>query len=114
MYGSSFCMVTRRPRALSNRPSEEAVRPFPRALATPPVTKMCFVTGDHVTAPHRSRAGSGSVLLADAADAVEVPQGPARVDDLTERHSFAGDVERDQTDEHQDPNHGTAGQDDPE
>jgi hypothetical protein len=37
--------VTRRPRILSNRPREDAVRPFPRELATPPVTKMCFVNG---------------------------------------------------------------------
>ena len=32
------------PRAFSSRPSDEAVRPLPRELATPPVTKMCFVT----------------------------------------------------------------------
>src|SRR5947209_20480124 len=38
-------MVTRRPRLLSRRPSDAAVRPLPRELATPPVTKMCFVTG---------------------------------------------------------------------
>ena len=44
MYGSSFCSVTRRPRSLSSRPSDDAVRPFPRELATPPVTKMCLVT----------------------------------------------------------------------
>src|SRR5262245_40350139 len=44
MYGSSFCIVTRRPRILRRRPSEEAVRPLPRELATPPVTKMCFAT----------------------------------------------------------------------
>ena len=44
MYGSSFCIVTRRPRAFSSRPSDEAVRPLPRELATPPVTKMCFAT----------------------------------------------------------------------
>src|SRR6476469_3295679 len=50
MYGSSFCMVTRSPRLLSSRPSEEAVRPFPSELATPPVTKMCFATGTHRTA----------------------------------------------------------------
>src|SRR5262245_18046961 len=35
-------MVTRRPRDFRRRPSEEAVRPFPRLEATPPVTKMCF------------------------------------------------------------------------
>src|SRR4051812_39005826 len=43
MYGSSFWSVTRRPRLLSNRPSDEAVSPLPRLDATPPVTKMCFV-----------------------------------------------------------------------
>src|SRR3954447_6979691 len=42
MYGSSFCMVTRRPRILSKRPSEAPVSPLPSELATPPVTKMCF------------------------------------------------------------------------
>jgi hypothetical protein len=30
------------PRALSSRPSDEAVRPLPSELATPPVTKMCL------------------------------------------------------------------------
>src|SRR3954468_12139587 len=50
MYGSSFCIVTRRPRHLRRRPSEDAVRPFPKEEATPPVTKMCFVTGLHHTA----------------------------------------------------------------
>src|SRR5712692_10500707 len=33
-------MVTRRPRLFSSRPREEAVNPFPRLDATPPVTKM--------------------------------------------------------------------------
>jgi hypothetical protein len=42
MYGSSFCIVTRRPRLFSKRPNEAAVRPLPRELDTPPVTKMCF------------------------------------------------------------------------
>src|SRR3954470_4942995 len=42
MYGSSFCIVTRKPRDLRSRPSEEAVRPLPRLEATPPVTKTCF------------------------------------------------------------------------
>src|SRR5205814_7162785 len=42
-YGSSFCMVTRSPRALSRRPRLEAVRPLPRLEATPPVTKRCLV-----------------------------------------------------------------------
>ena len=43
MYGSSFCMVTRRPREVSSRPRLEAVSPLPRDEATPPVTKMCLV-----------------------------------------------------------------------
>src|SRR5688572_23137451 len=43
-YGSSFCMVTRRPRDLSSRPRLEAVRPLPSDDATPPVTKTCLVT----------------------------------------------------------------------
>src|SRR5712691_10387316 len=37
-------MVTRRPRLFSSRPREEAVNPFPRLDATPPVTKMCLAT----------------------------------------------------------------------
>src|SRR5438105_3935955 len=49
MYGSSFCIVTRRPRLLRRRPREAAVMPLPRELATPPVTKMCLVTGDQTT-----------------------------------------------------------------
>src|SRR3954469_6447608 len=53
MYGSSFCIVTRNPLLLSSRPSEEAVRPFPSELATPPVTNMCFATGFHRTAGRR-------------------------------------------------------------
>jgi hypothetical protein len=38
-YGSSFCIVTLRPRDFRSRPREEAVRPLPRLDATPPVTK---------------------------------------------------------------------------
>src|SRR2546422_923028 len=41
-YGSNFCSWTRRPRALSRRPSEAATIPFPRAETTPPVTKTYF------------------------------------------------------------------------
>src|SRR5271165_3973231 len=44
MYGSSLHIVTRRPRHLRSRPSEEAVRPFPSELETPPVTKMNLLT----------------------------------------------------------------------
>ena len=42
-YGSSFCIVTRSPRAFNRLPRLEAVRPFPREEATPPVTNTCFV-----------------------------------------------------------------------
>src|SRR5262245_33085990 len=38
-------MVTRSPRLLRRRPSDAAVIPLPSELATPPVTKMCLVTG---------------------------------------------------------------------
>src|SRR5262249_29370111 len=82
MYGSSFCMVTRSPRLLSNRPSEEAVSPLPNELVTPPVTKMCFAktlpplesinaalggsTGrpPHLTVPGAGRRGWARRLLA--------------------------------------------------
>src|SRR6478735_12311097 len=42
-YGSSFCMVTRRPRARRRCPRLLAVSPLPSEEATPPVTKMCLV-----------------------------------------------------------------------
>src|SRR6266511_4399573 len=42
-YGSSFCMVTLRPRAVSNCPRLDAVSPLPSEEATPPVTKTCLV-----------------------------------------------------------------------
>src|SRR2546421_8767228 len=42
-YGSSFCIVTCKPRAVSNWPRLEAVRPLPSEETTPPVTKRCLV-----------------------------------------------------------------------
>ena len=42
-YGSSFCIVTCKPRAVSNWPRLLAVRPFPSDEATPPLTKRCLV-----------------------------------------------------------------------
>src|SRR5690242_7177104 len=42
-YGSSFCIVTRRPRLDSRAPSELAVSPLPSEDTTPPVTKTNFV-----------------------------------------------------------------------
>src|SRR5437773_867742 len=44
MYGSNFCSRTRRPRCSSSMPIEALVRPLPRELTTPPVTKMCLAT----------------------------------------------------------------------
>src|SRR5256885_14394818 len=41
-YGSNFCSWTRRPLALSSRPSDAATIPFPSAETTPPVTKTYF------------------------------------------------------------------------
>src|SRR5436190_23319999 len=66
MYGSSFLRVTRSPRLLSSRPSEEAVRPFPSELATPPVTKMCFATGFYRTAGPRCTRWTRAPSLYDA------------------------------------------------
>src|SRR5437763_16885349 len=43
-YGSNFCNWTRRPRALSSRPSEAATIPLPSAETTPPVTKTYLVS----------------------------------------------------------------------
>jgi hypothetical protein len=43
IYGSSFCIRTRRPRRSSSKPIDAEVSPLPRLLTTPPVTKMCFV-----------------------------------------------------------------------
>ena len=43
MYGSSFCIRTRRPRCSSSMPIEALVSPLPSELTTPPVTKMCLV-----------------------------------------------------------------------
>src|SRR3954469_11519707 len=62
MYGSSFWSVTRRPRLLSKRPSDDAVSPLPRLEATPPVTKMCFVN----PLPPAPFAGAGTRRYGDA------------------------------------------------
>src|SRR5438874_12313982 len=44
IYGSSFCIEIRKPRALRSLPRDAAVKPLPRLEDTPPVTKMCFAT----------------------------------------------------------------------
>src|SRR6476620_5691311 len=43
MYGSSFIIVTRRPRASRIAASDAAAMPFPSEDTTPPVTKMSGV-----------------------------------------------------------------------
>src|SRR5262245_13920248 len=40
MYGSSFWCATLNPWASRRRPIDALVRPFPRLLTTPPVTKL--------------------------------------------------------------------------
>ena len=70
MYGSNFCTCTRRPRALSSRPSEAAVMPLPSDETTPPVTNTYFV-GRSLTgaSPARSsRAGRASARSARPID----------------------------------------------
>ena len=57
IYGSNFCIVTRSPRILRRRPRDEAVRPLPSELATPPVTKTCFGTTCSRLCAERSRLG---------------------------------------------------------
>src|SRR6478735_7360171 len=57
-YGSSFCIVTRRPRAFRRLPRLEAVRPLPREEATPPVTNRCL--GVCVAAKRGSRGLAAS------------------------------------------------------
>ncbi|SHT63840.1 Uncharacterised protein [Mycobacteroides abscessus subsp. abscessus] len=42
-YGSSFCMVTCRPREVRSCPRLDAVKPLPSEEATPPLTKRCLV-----------------------------------------------------------------------
>src|SRR5918912_3494908 len=54
-YGSSFCIVTRRPRELRRRPRLDAVSPLPSEEATPPVTNTCLVTGACFTGFHPTR-----------------------------------------------------------
>src|SRR5262249_38327838 len=113
MYGSSFCIVTRRPRALRSRPSEEAVSPFPSELATPPVTKMCLATGGQGTKRRAARgARCSSAGSRAAAEVVEPPQRRRRVDHPAEAHPLADHVQRHEGDEHGDPGGLAAGEHD--
>src|ERR1700683_2386000 len=77
MYGSSLHIVTRRPRHLRSRPSEEAVRPFPSELETPPVTKMNLLT------PPSARGASRRVIGAPDHDNRREPNARWTPDHVT-------------------------------
>src|SRR4051794_29627671 len=104
MYGSSFCIVTRRPRPFSRRPRDDAVMPLPRELATPPVTKMCFVTGEQanpravlspgMAEPRQALQGLRRRRIErPTPEAVHEPQRRHPIDHLRERHLLAREVE---------------------
>src|SRR6478735_8373323 len=81
-YGSSFCIVTRSPRATSRLPREEAVNPLPSEEATPPVTKMCLVSLPFPTEFHH-RAPDAAVAnrragVSQSEPAPELSAGPRR------------------------------------
>ena len=77
-YGSNFWAWTRRPRALSRRPSEAATMPLPSAETTPPVTKTYFVWR---TASRRP------------AQRVEVAEAGRALDQRPERGAVTGEIE---------------------
>src|SRR5438477_7664978 len=68
-YGSNFCNWTRRPRALSSRPSEAATIPLPSADTTPPVTKTYF--GARALTGFQGSRACGLTLLAGAEERVQ-------------------------------------------
>ena len=48
MYGSNFCIVTRKPLACSNFANEAEIIPLPKDEVTPPVTKTYFAIVSHI------------------------------------------------------------------
>src|SRR4051794_27863622 len=92
MYGSSFCIVTRRPRLLRSRPRDAAASPLPSELATPPVTKMCLATGFQLIPPSRPRRWTAP--SEPPAQAVEEAQRRDGVDDAAERHHLGEQVQQ--------------------
>ena len=60
-------MTTRSPLCLRRRPKEAAVSPLPRELATPPVTKICFVTESQPIAS-RPKVGAWSLSQREKGD----------------------------------------------
>src|SRR5439155_15115743 len=77
-YGSNLTTWTLKPRALSSRPSEAAVMPFPSDETTPPVTKTYFV---------------GRADILDPPQAVELAKAGRPLDQSAERAHFAEDGE---------------------
>src|SRR5947209_9900320 len=71
-YGSNFWSWTRRPRALSSRPSEAATIPLPSADTTPPVTKTYF-GARALTGFQGSRVGGRRSKLGRGLDEVVQP-----------------------------------------
>ena len=96
MYGSSFCIVTRRPRLFSSRPSDDAVRPLPEGTrhtagdedvlrqVVPPLTPGTGFgrvgsesAGGQVTLP-RHVPGRWRMLVGPALAASRTPAAPRR------------------------------------
>src|SRR5579862_3194903 len=73
-YGSNFWSWTRRPRALSSRPSEAATIPFPRAETTPPVTKTYF--GARALTGFQGSSSSGRLARADGGEELLAAEHP--------------------------------------
>src|SRR5438270_10398738 len=77
-YGSNFCNWTRRPRALSSRPSEAATIPLPSADTTPPVTKTYFGARALTGFEGSSGCGRRSDLFARSQQVVQPVEREAR------------------------------------
>src|SRR5262245_10687641 len=81
MYGSIFCIATLRPCCSSSIPRLAQVRPLPRELVTPPVTKMCFTArGGRVGSVTGPVSSSRAALLRNARASDELVVVLARVD----------------------------------
>src|SRR5437879_929091 len=77
-YGSNFWSWTRRPRALSSRPSDAATMPFPSADTTPPVTNTYFGARALTGFQGSSDGGRRSDFFARAQQVVQPVEREAR------------------------------------
>src|SRR3954467_3665186 len=93
-YGSNFCSCTRRPRALSRRPSEAATIPFPSAETTPPVTKTYFGARALTGFQGSSARGRRSEFVAGLEDVVEAVERLRRIAAVQADEERAVDDER--------------------